>query len=179
MALAVFLRGVNVGGHRIFQPSSVARELAHLGAVSVGAAGTFVIRGRCSRATARAEIIQRLGFPAELMICRGSDLTDIVARDPFSCPPCTGDVRRFASVFSQRPRTHPKLPLDVPANDFWQVKFIEVSGPFALGWWRRVGKRFIDPNGAAEKSFGVTATTRNWNTMLKLAAVLQRTGTAS
>ena len=179
MALLVFLRGVNVGGHRTFQPSALARELAHLGVINVGAAGTFVIQGRCSVPTVRAQIIQRMGFAVELMICRGADLTEVVARNAFASSPCDGDLRRFASVLAEPPRSRPKLPLDVPANESWQVRFIEVSGPFVLGWWRRLGKRLIDPNGAAEKSFGVSATTRNWNTMLKLAAVLERPATAS
>ena len=44
MALIVFLRGVNVGGHRTFRPSTLARELSDYDVVSVGAAGTFVVR---------------------------------------------------------------------------------------------------------------------------------------
>ncbi|MBI3694456.1 MAG: hypothetical protein HY238_06415, partial [Acidobacteria bacterium] len=44
MALVVFMRGVNVGGHKAFQPSVLARELAAFDVVNVGAAGTFVIR---------------------------------------------------------------------------------------------------------------------------------------
>ena len=44
MALVVFLRGVNVGGHRTFRPSVLARELGDYDVVNVGAAGTFVVR---------------------------------------------------------------------------------------------------------------------------------------
>lgn len=44
MASVVFLRGVNVGGHKAFQPSAVARDLADLDVVNIGAAGTFVVR---------------------------------------------------------------------------------------------------------------------------------------
>lgn len=172
MALVAFLRGVNVGGHNTFQPSALAKELAHLGVVNVGAAGTFVIPVRCSQQTARAEFLRRLEFSAELLICRGSDLVDLVAHDPFPARPA-GDIRRFASVLARRPRSRPGLPLDIPGNDLWQVRFLEISGPFAVGWWRRLGRSFIDPNGAAEKSFGVTATTRNWNTMVTLATILE------
>jgi uncharacterized protein (DUF1697 family) len=174
MALVVFLRGVNVGGHKTFQPSALVQELGHLGAKNVGAAGTFIIRGRCSVATARAEFAAKLKFPAELIVCRGRDLLNLVARDPFGRPPAAGDIRRFVSVLQNQLRGLPELPLDVPDSESWQVRFIEVSGPFALAWWRRLGTRFVDPNAVAEKSFGVTATTRNWNTILKVAALLQR-----
>src|SRR5262249_42894809 len=44
IALVVFMRGVNIGAHKRFQPAVLARDLAHLGAVNIGAAGTFLIR---------------------------------------------------------------------------------------------------------------------------------------
>ena len=37
MALVVFLRGANVGGHRRFRPSILARALIHYDVVNVGA----------------------------------------------------------------------------------------------------------------------------------------------
>jgi hypothetical protein len=44
MALIVFFRGINVGGHRAFRPSVLAKELSIYDAVNVGAAGTLVVR---------------------------------------------------------------------------------------------------------------------------------------
>ena len=43
MALVVFLRGVNVGGHRTFRPSVLAQQLRGYSRVNVGAAVTFVV----------------------------------------------------------------------------------------------------------------------------------------
>ena len=59
MAVVVFLRGVNVGGHRTFRPSILAKELSDYGVVNVGAAGTFVVRKPGLRAK----------FHAELLVC--------------------------------------------------------------------------------------------------------------
>ena len=84
MALVVFLRGVNVGGHRTFKPAALVKQLAHLDAVNIGAAGTFVIRKRVSRAKVRAELARRLQFETHMMICDGRDLTKLIARDPFA-----------------------------------------------------------------------------------------------
>ena len=36
MALIVFFRGINVGGHRAFRPSVLAKELGIYDAVNVG-----------------------------------------------------------------------------------------------------------------------------------------------
>ena len=68
MALVVLLRGVNVGGHRTFRPAALARQLKHLDAVTIGAAGTFVIRWAVTRAQLRAELARRLAFDAAIMI---------------------------------------------------------------------------------------------------------------
>ena len=71
MALVVFLRGVNVGGHRIFRPSLLANQLSDFDVVNVGAAGTFVVRNRISQARLRAELVKRLPFETEVVICNG------------------------------------------------------------------------------------------------------------
>lgn len=169
MSSVVFMRAVNVGGHKIFQPSLFAKGLAHLGVIHVGAAGTFVVPGKVAQRTVRAEFLKRLPFEAELMICRGSDLLDLAARGPFSD---SKEFRPFVSVMSRRPRKLPPLPLCQPAGDRWEVKTIGVSGSFALSLWRRLGKSFVDPNKVVEKGFGVSATTRNWNTIVRICSIL-------
>ena len=60
MALVVLLKGVNVGGHRTFRPSVLAKELERFDVVNVGAAGTFVIRKTVSPVKLRAEMMHRL-----------------------------------------------------------------------------------------------------------------------
>jgi uncharacterized protein (DUF1697 family) len=174
MASVVFMRGVNVGGHKAFRPSLLAKELAPLGVINVGAAGTFVVRGNAAREEIRAAFRKRLPFEAELMICRGSDVLDLAASEPF---PGSNDLRRFVSVMSRRPGKRPRLPLCQPAGDRWEVKVIAVSGVFALSLFRRLGKSFVDPNAVVEKGFGLSATTRNWNTIIKVCEILQADAT--
>jgi uncharacterized protein (DUF1697 family) len=166
----VLLRAANVGGHQVFRPSLLARDLSHLGVINVGAAGTFVVPGRMAQKAVRAEFARRLTFPAEMIICRGSALLDLEASEPF--PDCSG-LRRFVSVMSRRPGRVPPLPLRRPAGNRWEVKVIGVSGTFALSLWRRLGRSFVDPNGVVEQGFGVRATTRNWNTILKICGLLR------
>lgn len=169
MSSVVFMKAVNVGGHKTFQPSAVARRLAHLGAINVGAAGTFVVPGKVGPRTVRSEFLKTLPFEAELMICHGSDLLDLAAKNPFAD---SKGLRCVVSVMSRRPRKLPPLPLCQPPGDQWEVKTIGVSGSFALSLWRRLGKSFVDPSKVVEKGFGVSATTRNWNTILKICGVL-------
>jgi hypothetical protein len=70
MALVVLLTGVNVGVHRTFRPSVMAKELK-LDVTSIGAAGTFVVRQPISRTKLREDIMRRLPFAADVMICGG------------------------------------------------------------------------------------------------------------
>jgi len=70
MALVVLLRGVNVGGHRTFRPTELAKQLADLDVVNIGAAGTFVVRQRVTQARLRAELTSRLPFDAAIMMVR-------------------------------------------------------------------------------------------------------------
>jgi uncharacterized protein (DUF1697 family) len=172
MALVVFLRGVNVGGHRTFRPAALARELAAFDAVNVGAAGTLVIRKPIGPVALRAELLRRLPFETELMICRGRDFLDIVCAAPFPDEPSQQEARRFVSVLAKGPRSVPRLPISQPAGDKWQVKIIGVSGTFALSLWRRLAGPLVYPNEVVEKNLGVPATTRNWNTISTICKIL-------
>src|SRR5689334_17301533 len=100
MALVVFLRGVNVGGHRTFRPSILAKKLIAYDVVNVGAAGTFVVRKPGIQAKFRAELLRRLPFDAEVMLCDGRDLTRMETENPFGAKPSRPDIVRFVSILS-------------------------------------------------------------------------------
>ncbi len=173
MALVVFLRGVNVGGHKTFRPSALAKELADFDVVNVGAAGTFVIRKAVSQKLLRTELARRLPVAAEFMICPGRDLTALARRTSLPDEAAAEEVQQAISVLAARPRTLPPLPLSRPNEDAWRVRILEVAGRYAVSVWRRLGERLLYPNEVVEKTLGVSATTRNWNTLSTICAILQ------
>jgi hypothetical protein len=75
MALIVFFRGINVGGHRTLRPTMLAKELATYDVVNVGAAGTFVVRKPGTQARFLAELRRKLPFDAVVAFCDSSDLS--------------------------------------------------------------------------------------------------------
>ena len=83
MALVVFLRGVNVGGHRTFRPSIFARELNEFDVVNIGAAGTFVVWKPGSATKFRAELLRKLRFDVDVALCDGRDLIAMMKDSPF------------------------------------------------------------------------------------------------
>ena len=166
MALVVFLRGVNVGGHRTFRPSTLAKELQRYGAVNIGAAGTLIIRRPTNQQRLRAELRKRLPFETEIMMCAGRDLVKALS-DPFGAEPLQTGVVRFVSVLARRPRVVPSMPISVPEDGDWLVKIIALEGRFLFGMYRRHMKT-VGYLGKIDKLIGVPGTTRNWNTVTSI-----------
>ncbi|HEX6324326.1 MAG TPA: DUF1697 domain-containing protein [Vicinamibacterales bacterium] len=167
------LRGVNVGGHKTFRPAALAQELTHLGAVNIGAAGTFVIRKRVARAKLRAELARRLPFGTETAIVDGREILELIEKNPFERAPARADVVRFVSVLCRTPKQHPPMPMTLPPAGAWQLKILTRDGPFLLGMYRR-NMKAIGDLGKLDRLFGAPVTTRNWNTINAIAAVLNR-----
>ncbi len=135
MALVVLLRGVNVGGHRTFRPTAMARTLG-FDAVSIGAAGTFVIRKPVTRMKIRAEFSRRLPFDADVMICDGSEILRLASGDPFAGQPSGPKVLQFAGVMAKRQHL-PKVPLTMPPAGAWSLRIVSVHDRIILGVCRR------------------------------------------
>ena len=173
MALVVLLRGINVGGHRTFRPSTLARQLKHLDAVNIGAAGTFVIRQPVTQAQLRAELASRLPFNTAITICQGREIVRLMSQNHFANRPNRPDIVRFVSVLSRRPRSAPALPIRLPSSGTWLLKILARDNRFVVGLYRRHMK-VIGYLGTIDRLFGVPVTTRNWNTMTAIAAVLAR-----
>jgi uncharacterized protein (DUF1697 family) len=172
VARVVLLRGVNVGGHRTFRPTTLAGQLRHLDAVNIGAAGTFVIRQPVTRARLRAELARRLPFDAGIVICEGREILRLISRDHFANHPARPDIVRFVSVLSGHPRAEPPTPMRLPASGKWLLKIVARENRFVFGLYRR-HMQVIGYLGTFDRLFGVPVTTRNWNTITEIARVLR------
>ena len=172
MALVVFIRGVNVGGHRTFRPSVLARGLSDYDVVNVGAAGTFVVRKPGSKTKFRAALLRRLPFKAEVVLCDGRDLIRLEMENPFGAEPARPDIVRFVSILSRAGGLRAALPVNFPADGEWFVRVIASKNQFVFGLYRRHMKT-IGYLGRIDKLFRVPATTRNWNTILAVVRILK------
>jgi uncharacterized protein (DUF1697 family) len=172
MALVVFLKGVNVGGHKKCRPTVVAKKLAKYGVTNLGAAGTLVVGQPITKARLRTELRCCLPFKTEAMICRANDIFRLVSEEPFTGQPCAPDIVHFVSVLERIPRVLPPLPLNPPIGAEWLVRIVAVRERFAFGLYRRRA-RTISVFGQIEKCFGASVTTRNWNTFAKLLQLIE------
>ncbi|RJP42465.1 MAG: DUF1697 domain-containing protein [Phycisphaerales bacterium] len=171
VALVVFLRGLNVGGHRTFRPATLAARLEHLGTVNIGATGTFVVRKRVRRRQLRSEVSSLVPFEVEMVICDGREVSDLLSRDHFRGLRLRAGIIRFASVLTKSPRLTPGLPCTLPSRGKWLVKVLARHGRFVVGAYRR-DMKVIGVLGKLDRMFGVAATTRSWNTLESIAKVL-------
>ncbi len=174
MALIVFLRGINVGGHRRFRPSTLAASLAAYGVVNIGAAGTLVVLKPGPRTKFLAELRKKLPFEAEIAICDGSDLLRLEMENPFGTAPMRPEVVRFVSILSRTSQNKPSLPVALPSAKEWLVRVIGVRGCIVFGVYRRQ-MRTIGYLGQIDRLFGAPAATRSWSTVLAVLRILKAT----
>jgi uncharacterized protein (DUF1697 family) len=183
MPSVIFLRAVNVGGANRCQPALIAKQLARFDVVNIGAVGTFVVGADVSESILRAAIARKLPFKCEIMICPARDIIKLTSTDPFAGQPSGPNITRFVSVAAKplhartrsgSPRTSqlPSIPLSLPSDDGWLLKIIAIQNRFVLGLYRREMKA-ISYLGKIEKLLGMPLTTRNWNTIEKVAKILR------
>jgi uncharacterized protein (DUF1697 family) len=172
MPSVVFLRAVNVGGTNRCRPGEIAKKLAKFGIVNIGAVGTFVVREDVSEPVLQVALAHELPFKCEIMICPARDIIELTSANPFSRQPSGPDIVRFVSVSARPLRAPPLLPLNLPSDDDWLLKVFAIRKRFVLGVYRRQMKA-IGYLAKIEKFLGVPVTTRNWNTIEKVASVLK------
>jgi uncharacterized protein (DUF1697 family) len=170
-----FLRAVNVGGRSPASMAEVRAALAEAGfgvVESIGHAGTLLLdggrrrSGDVARAVERA-LAARLGLETTAVVRTLAQVRAIVARAPFGPAPAASDEKRYLAFLSRPPRTRPRLPIEAPHEG---LTILALAGDDVLVLSRAVGQgRSGFPNALVERAFGVPATSRNWNTVVKIA----------
>ncbi len=170
-----FLRGINVAGHRMTAMSDVVRVFESLGFANVRTyiqSGNVLFDtrarslGRLRLKTERA-LGDELGAEVTVLLRTLSEVARIVERDPFKKNRVPG-AKPFVTFLSEAPARTPSLPLRSPNGD---VEVFEIVGTEAFSLSIEKKGRFGFPNNFIEKEFGIPSTTRNWNTVRKVAAL--------
>src|SRR6202008_188150 len=171
MALIVFFRGINVGGHRTLRPTFRAKELAAYDVVNVGAAGTLVVRKLGTQARFVAELRRKLPFDAVVASCDSSELVRLEMDKPFRAERLRPDHVQFVSILSKDGRAKASLPATIPGDGEWFVRIIGARNRLVYGVYRRHMKT-IGHLGRIDELFGAPATTRSWSTILSVLRIV-------
>jgi len=168
-----FLRAVNVAGHAVVKMERLKKAFEAAGCMNVR---TVLQSGNVlyERASANSVVFKR-GVLAALSEILGAqvmaafrtltDLRSLAGADPFSERRPGAEDKLYAAFLVRKPSMVPDFPLRM------EKEGLEVIGMKGLDVFivsRKVKERYGFPNIFIEKYFGAPATTRNWNTVVKI-----------
>lgn len=175
MKFAVFFRNVNLG--RANCPSKVQLEQAFLDAGAAEAAsflvnGTLVFSAAANRSAgvlkAAVQNLQQVcGLKEPAFLRRVDELAALVATDPFAGVDRAQVYETCVTFLSPRSPALPALPLQSRRGD---VSVLSCSGSEAFSLSYKIGNTPGSPNALLEKTLALPATTRAWNTIVRLVA---------
>ena len=172
---AAFLRGINVSGQKLIKMEDLSRYFTELGLQDVR---TFLQSGnvvfdttlksdRSLTQKLEAGLHAALGYDVSVMLRSIRELEDLARLNVFhKIKP--GDAKPYITFLASAPEQDVRVPLKSPKADL-EVIHIAGANLFCIGLPAADGRSSY-PNPFVEKYFGIPATTRNWNTVLKMLA---------
>jgi uncharacterized protein (DUF1697 family) len=98
-----------------------------------------------------------------------NEIADMVARDPFQSFSSEPDVKLYVAFLAERPRIKPQFPLLLPKEGL-EAFAMEGREVFIVSR-RSPNGSYGFPNNFMEKELRSPATSRNWNTVVKIVAL--------
>lgn len=166
------VRGINVGGHKKVAMDDLRELLRSLGLTDVVThlqSGNAIFTGDRDRARQLEQELEgavrrQLGLDAKVLIRTREELAKIVAANPLTA--ATREPAKLHVAFlSARPE--PDRVTAIDATQFEPDQF-RLGDRVLYVWYRNGVGRTKLTNDVIERRLGVTATSRNWNTVTKL-----------
>jgi len=168
-----FLRGVNVGGHRVVKMERLRALFEELG---FGDVRTYIQSGNVffdtkptPRVTLERKIAKhleaKLGFDVTVFVRTVAEVEELVARDPFAGMEPTADSRLFVMFYAEPLPPGLVLPMVSPKGDVELVGHTEREAFLVLH--QRPG-RPANPGGFLEKISPQPTTGRFFHTTVKI-----------
>lgn len=165
------LRGINVGGKRkilMTDLKALCEDLSWKNVVSYIQSGNLIFNSDLPNSELEQQLENAItdcyGFDVPVIVRNSNELEDIVNKNPFFKE--EKDINVFYLAFLKEKPTQENLKKTLTFNfepDVFQIKEKEVF----LCYSERYSKSKLT-NNFLEKKLKVTATTRNWKTILKL-----------
>ena len=173
-----FLRGINVGGKHLVKMDALRAMFESLGFKEVK---TFIQSGNVLFDTTAKDsagltkkiekaLLKELGYPVSVMIRTGTELTAMVQLQPFAG--IEADGVGYVTFLAEERSGEPSLPLRARTNDCALIH-ITPREIFTVGY-RTPDGRSGNVMALIEKEAGKSVTTRNWNTIEKIAGLLRK-----
>lgn len=167
----VFLRGINVGGHKKVQMAKLRDVLSSLGFSDVKtllASGNIVLSSKKNKAEVQKLVgkcvLDNFGFEVSVLVRKFADIENIVLSDPFAGYELDAKMRFFVTFLSENKVFGKKKDMQL-GDDFKIIKKGKTE-VFSILYLGKVGS--VDAMSYLENEYGKNITTRNWNTINKL-----------
>jgi uncharacterized protein (DUF1697 family) len=169
------LRGINMAGHKVIKMEDLRKCFESMRFKYVRTyvqSGNVVFESMESNTAKLCKTIEQglsnsFGHEIAVLIRTTEEIQTIAKRNPFKKITTHAESKMFVTFVSKEIRPKPKAPLFSTRRD---VEVIAVRGREFFSLSHEVKGRGGFPNLFIEKEFAVTATTRNWNTLVKLTS---------
>lgn len=173
---AAFLRGINIGGNKKVPMADLKKMLEKNGFSNVQtilASGNVVLDSSEKNLEAIKEKIEKqieetFGFQVKTIVHSMNYIKKLMVDDPFKGIEVTKETRLYVTFLSQKPKSTFKAPYQSPDKLF---KILKATDDALFSVLLVKDARSIDAMNFIDKEFGKEVTTRNWNTIVKVAAL--------
>jgi uncharacterized protein (DUF1697 family) len=171
---AAFLRGINVGGaHKVpmAELKTLFTDMGYSAVTTLLNSGNVIFDVSDDTAAPSEEIIAeklegKFGFPIPVMLRSVDEINQHALDDPFAGISVTGDIRLYVSFLKSAPEHIPDLPISSGDGGFTILTATDDTVYSVLDLAK---SGTVNGMAELERYFGKEITTRNWNTVLKIA----------
>jgi uncharacterized protein (DUF1697 family) len=181
ISYVAFLRGINVSGKKQIKMDALRDAFQSWGFENVStilASGNILFDTRSDdpqmiRETIAAGIRTAFGFDVGVFIRTITELKAMAARDPFKGYTESAQLKLYATFLNQKAAPRFILPYQSPGKELEILSVSDQEIFSAVHLSPHYGT--VDMMAFLEKEFGSELTTRNWNTVVKILDLYQKT----
>ncbi len=170
-----FPRGINVGGHNKLKMDDLRQAFESWGFQNVkfqGASGNIVFEFQDTdpavlAATVAKRIYETFGMDVSVVVRALDQIKDMLDKNPFDGIAATKQTRLYVTFLPEPHQSSLKVPYESPDKAFSILSVAEREVYSVLTVTPQSGT--VKAMGILEKEFGKNITTRNWNTIAKIA----------
>ena len=168
------LRGINVSGHHKVPMTELRKELTKIGfdkVITLLNSGNVIFestpRSEESPEQSIAEHLENVfGFQIPVLIRKANDISELINSNPFQNIEVTKDIRLYISFLKDKTTASIALPWSTEDGSF---QILEMRDRAIISVLNLSLTQTTKGMGILEKNFGKNITTRNWNTLKKVA----------
>jgi len=173
------LRGINIGGHHKIAMKDVRTVLERIGlknVVTILNSGNIIFDSISATESGLDEEIsgkigEIAGFPVPVMVRTAEELLQIARSMPFKGIEINSNIQLYVTFL----KNFPDKKIDLPwISDDGHFRIIDIQGRAVFSYVDLSLTRTTKGMSALEQLFGKNITSRNWNTLMKIAEKLLR-----